>query len=140
MLDYTHAGTAKVKVEYVGRAPLDGNDDHYLMASYKPGKRAPDPSDGLPTGVMIAMNGPTPSAPAMRRGGGRRSRDAEPMRRHPRAAGTCGDACRDDGVGCRRIDLQLPALGPIAPERPAYDDQPPAAGRDGRDVLCRASA
>ena len=62
LLDYTHTGTAKVKVEYVGRAPLDGHDDEYLMASYRPGNRAPDPSDGLPEGVMIAMNGPTPSA------------------------------------------------------------------------------
>jgi rare lipoprotein A len=61
MLDYAHGGTAKVKVEYVGRAPLDGHDDQYLMASYRPGNRAPDPSDGLPTGVMIAMNGSTPS-------------------------------------------------------------------------------
>ena len=61
MLDYAQSGTAKVKVEYVGRAPLDGRDDQYLMASYRPGNRAPDPSDGLPTGVMIAMNGPTPT-------------------------------------------------------------------------------
>jgi len=61
MLDYAHSGTAKVKVDYIGRAPLDGRDDQYLMASYRPGNRAPDPSDGLPTGVMIAMNGATPS-------------------------------------------------------------------------------
>ena len=63
MLDYANIGTAKVKVEYVGRAPLDGNDDQYLMASYHPGNRIPDPSDGLPTGVMVAMNGPSPSLP-----------------------------------------------------------------------------
>ena len=49
LLDYTRTGTAKVKVEYVGRAPLDGRDDQYLMASYRPGNRAPDPSDGLAT-------------------------------------------------------------------------------------------
>jgi len=61
LLDYHHAGTAKVKVEYVGPAPLHGQDDSFLMASYKPGGRAPDPSDGLPTGVMLAMNGPTPT-------------------------------------------------------------------------------
>ena len=36
MLDYQHHGTAKVKVEYVGRAPLDGDDDAFLMASYRP--------------------------------------------------------------------------------------------------------
>src|SRR5690606_23331527 len=67
MLDYTREGTARVKVEYVGRAPLDGRDDQYLLASYRPGGRAPDPSDGLPTGVMIAMNGPTPNMDVGRR-------------------------------------------------------------------------
>lgn len=66
MLGYRMAGTAKVKVEYVGRAPLDGDDEPYLVASYHSGNRAPDPSDGLPTGVMVAMNGSTPSAGGMR--------------------------------------------------------------------------
>ncbi|MEZ5811278.1 MAG: septal ring lytic transglycosylase RlpA family protein [Rhizobiaceae bacterium] len=60
MLDYTHTGIAKVKVDYVGPAPLHGQDDSYLMASYRPSGRAPDPSDGLATGVLVAMNGPTP--------------------------------------------------------------------------------
>lgn len=36
MLDYQHHGTANVKVEYVGRAPR-GNDDAFLLASYRPG-------------------------------------------------------------------------------------------------------
>ncbi|MBX3584530.1 MAG: septal ring lytic transglycosylase RlpA family protein [Rhizobiaceae bacterium] len=97
MLDYTHSGTAKVKVEYVGRAPLDGHDDEYLMASYRPGNRAPDPSDGLPTGVMIAMNGPTPSTDV-----GQPGRQLDMM-----ATGTSS--------------VTLPAVGPIAPERPAFD-------------------
>ncbi|MEQ1944553.1 septal ring lytic transglycosylase RlpA family protein [Mesorhizobium sp. VNQ89] len=97
MLDYTHTGTAKVKVEYVGRAPLDGEDDQYLMASYRPGNRAPDPSDGMPTGVMIAMNGPTPTTDV-----GSSGAPFDMM-----ATGTSG--------------LALPAEGPIAPERPAPD-------------------
>lgn len=63
MLGYSSVGTAKVKVEYVGRAPLDGHDEPYLMASYHPGNRAPDPSVGLPAGVMIAINGSSPSRP-----------------------------------------------------------------------------
>jgi rare lipoprotein A len=62
MLDYASIGTAKVKVDYIGRAPLDGDDDQYLLASYNPGNKPHDPSVGLPTGVMIAMNGSTPSA------------------------------------------------------------------------------
>jgi rare lipoprotein A len=63
LLDYKSNGIAQVSVEYVGRAPLHGLDDAYLMASYRPGGSAPDPSDGLPTGVMMAMNGGTPTAP-----------------------------------------------------------------------------
>ena len=59
MLDYTHHGTADVKVEYVGRAPLDGKDDQFLMASYRDGS---DPVGQPATGVMMAMNGPTPTA------------------------------------------------------------------------------
>lgn len=97
MLDYTHAGTAKVQVEYVGRAPLDGQDDRYLMASYRPGNRGPDPSDGMPTGVMIAMNGPTPTA------------DVGP-------AGFPGQLV--DTMSTASSGLALPVLGPIAPERP----------------------
>ncbi|HVX57010.1 MAG TPA: septal ring lytic transglycosylase RlpA family protein, partial [Candidatus Saccharimonadales bacterium] len=61
MLDYSTAGVARVKVEYVGPAPLTPNDDRYLMASYQPGKdAAPLPGDG--SGVMVAMNGSTPSS------------------------------------------------------------------------------
>ncbi len=61
MLDYQHHGTAKVKVEYVGRAPLEGNDEPYLLASYRPGNG--DMIGQPATGVMLAMNEPTPPAP-----------------------------------------------------------------------------
>lgn len=64
MLGYSSVGTAQVKVEYIGRAPLEAHDEQYLVASYRPGNRAPDPSDGLPTGVMIAMNGTSPGKSA----------------------------------------------------------------------------
>ena len=64
MLDYQHHGTANVKVEYVGRAPLEGSDDAFLMASYRP---AGGDTIGQPaTGVMMAMNGPTPTSPKSR--------------------------------------------------------------------------
>lgn len=61
MLDYQHTGTANVKVEYVGRAPLHGRDDSFLMASYR-GPGAPDPFGQPASGVMIAMNGATPTS------------------------------------------------------------------------------
>ena len=64
MLDYQNHGTANVKVEYVGRAPLEGNDEAFLMASYRP---AGGDAIGQPaTGVMMAMNGPTPTSPKSR--------------------------------------------------------------------------
>jgi rare lipoprotein A len=49
LLDYTRAGTATVKMEYVGRAPIEGRDDAYLMASYRENH-----SDASP--VMVAQN------------------------------------------------------------------------------------
>lgn len=69
MLDFKRAGTAKVKVEYVGRARLDGRDRQMLLASYK----GPDDLGGdtlfaaqptsKPSTVRVASLGP------LRRGG-----------------------------------------------------------------------
>ncbi len=87
MLDYTHAGVAKVKVDYIGRAPLHGRDDSYLLASYR-GDGASRPSDGLPTGVMIALDGSTPE---------RRSKNTPKFLNSGR---------------------KLPEAGPILPDRP----------------------
>lgn len=35
ILDYTNSGTANVRVEYIGPAPLHGQDDQYLMSSIR---------------------------------------------------------------------------------------------------------
>lgn len=40
LLGFKSAGVADVKVEYVGRAPLEGDDTQMLMASYEPGPAA----------------------------------------------------------------------------------------------------
>ena len=63
LLDYTQSGTAQVKLEYVGPAPVHGQDDQYLMASYQPG------SGGLPVNpgqvpVMVA-SAQMPADPAL---------------------------------------------------------------------------
>ena len=112
LLDYTHSGVAKVNVEYIGRAPLHGRDDQYLMASYQPagGGRAPSPIDnGLPTGVMIAMNGPTPTQSTGISG-------AVPFPNQPDMQASTQIAS---------LDFILPEFGPFVPEKPgtrlAYD-------------------
>lgn len=52
MLDFKQDGIAKVRVEYVGRARLDGKDDEFLMASYRgPGSVVPG---GTRPGTMLA--------------------------------------------------------------------------------------
>lgn len=134
LLDYTHGGVAKVKVEYVGRAPLHGRDDQYLMASYRPGKggrrdAAPDPSEGLATGVMIAMNGRTPSAavPAAAPFPGNLA-DAEPATPVVVAAAPVAASAMPETVPFGTTDVvddvvffddpALPDLGPLIPERP----------------------
>ncbi|WP_425350271.1 septal ring lytic transglycosylase RlpA family protein [Phyllobacterium phragmitis] len=116
MLDYKHHGTANVKVEYVGRAPLEGRDDAFLMASFRSGS---DPIGQPASGVMIAMNGPTPTAampgarpspavlPAMA------SAAAMPQKNVLQPPSPPGVL---DGLGAG--DPVLPAIGPIVTERP----------------------
>lgn len=122
MLDYTHAGVARVQVEYLGRAPLNGRDDQFLLASYRPGKGTRQPiDDGLPAGVMVAMNGPTPSAPARNLAFPTAPGGLEPM--PPVALATASSA--RGAIGAAQSfsliaagDPVLPDFGPEIPERP----------------------
>src|SRR5262245_35940493 len=52
-LDTYRHGLARVRVEYVGRAPLEGSDDRMLIATLRDGQPAPAPSR-----VMIASAAP----------------------------------------------------------------------------------
>jgi rare lipoprotein A len=59
MLDVSHHGTAPVRVQYVGRARMDGRDGAFLMASYtRKGQRLKhfNPDGEIATGVMVASN------------------------------------------------------------------------------------
>ena len=121
MLNYKHAGVAKVEVEYLGRAPLHGRDDQFLVASYRPGGgggRSID--DGLPSGVMIAMNGRTPTSPM--RASAFPAAPSAPVGLPPVAIAAATPLppasgalpAYSPGVG----DPALPDVGPIVPERP----------------------
>jgi rare lipoprotein A len=52
-LDFYGHGLARVRVEYVGRAPLEGSDDAMLLATLREGSPAPAPSK-----VMVASAKP----------------------------------------------------------------------------------
>jgi rare lipoprotein A len=63
LLGFRHHGTARVRVEYVGPAPLEGSDDRNLVATLREGAPAPAPV------VMVASNRFLPNfgrAPALR--------------------------------------------------------------------------
>jgi rare lipoprotein A len=53
LLEFERSGTARVRVEYVGRASLDGSDDRQLMATLRTNQPAPPPS-----AVMVASAKP----------------------------------------------------------------------------------
>jgi rare lipoprotein A len=60
LLDFYDRGTTRVRVEYVGRAPLEGSSDRILQATLRQNKPAPDPS----TITLADVEGPEfPPAP-----------------------------------------------------------------------------
>src|SRR5436305_4477802 len=72
LLEFKGNGVARVRVEYVGRAPLEGSDDTQLMATLRTGVPAPSPSlvrvasarpfvPELPSSTRGAMRGEVPT-------------------------------------------------------------------------------
>ncbi|UGY03079.1 septal ring lytic transglycosylase RlpA family protein [Bradyrhizobium quebecense] len=64
LLDFKGNGVARVRVEYVGRAPLEGSDDRQLMATLRTGTPAPSPS-------MVRVASARPFVPEMSTSSGR---------------------------------------------------------------------
>jgi rare lipoprotein A len=68
VLDFKHMGTAHVKVEYVGRAPLEGSDDNELLSSLRTDGGAADFNGGSSlvaeaTSPLVALFGGGKSEP-----------------------------------------------------------------------------
>jgi rare lipoprotein A len=67
LLDFRGHGLARVRVEYVGRAPLEGSDERSLMATLRTdGSAAPRPGQSPAASTMIASAAPqtVPQQPA----------------------------------------------------------------------------
>lgn len=112
LLDYTHSGTAKIDVQYLGPAPVEGNDDEYLMASYRPSKNFDAPSVGLPQGVMLASASPAPVEPVALAG---TTPSGTPAQAFPGVL-TSGAPLPPAPAGI----VTLPEFGPEIPDRPPY--------------------
>jgi rare lipoprotein A len=71
LLEFKGNGVARVRVEYVGRAPLEGDDDRQLVATLRTGVPAPSPS-------MVRVASARPFVPEIS-GSGRPIRGEVPM-------------------------------------------------------------
>ncbi len=117
LLDMKADGVAAVRVEYVGRAPTDGDDTPFLMASFRP-NGAQGPANEIRPGVMLAMNGPTPSAslPGVSSGASFEAvQTASLIGQGSGAASAIGLA----GIDVLPASFTLPTVGPIPPDRPS---------------------
>jgi rare lipoprotein A len=72
LLEFKGNGVARVRVEYVGRAPLEGSDDLQLMATLRTGTPAPAPS-------LVRVASARPFVPEMTSAAGRPVRGEIPM-------------------------------------------------------------
>ena len=77
LLEFKGNGVARVRVEYVGRAPLEGSDDRQLMATLRTGMPAPSPS--LVRVASARPFVPEMPSPAARSGARFRCRKAGPI-------------------------------------------------------------
>ena len=100
LLEFHSRGLARVRVEYVGRAPLEGSDDRQLVATLRDGEAAPAPSQ-----VRVASAKPflPEQKPAI----------AESEDRMPNLPEISAQASSRDG------EPDLPRLGRTAPARNA---------------------
>lgn len=117
MLEVQNKGTVKVRVQYVGRARMDGKDMPFLMASFtRKGDRLKrfNPGGEIATGVMVASNDKKFSVP-------RDTHDEDAV--DFAATATALQSTRTPAVttsfGLMQDYVQLPDIGPVPAERPS---------------------
>jgi rare lipoprotein A len=116
-LDFYSRGLARVRVEYVGPAPLEGSDDTMLIATLRDGSPAPAPSK-----VMIAAAKPFISNLDDK---GRSAPTFTLTSASTRAAGAAGESVSANGSKTKSLVRSASAVElPAQPEPPP---DPPAA-------------
>ncbi len=116
LLGFYGHGLAKVKVDYVGRAPLAGSDDRKLMATLRDG-------NGKPADVMLALN------------------DAAPVRRNTAANTPAPEADAEDEVAPVKVASARDFTPTFFDSRPMTDvaakapaERPYRLGEGAREV------
>jgi rare lipoprotein A len=129
MLDYTGSGVAQVRVQYVGRAPLHGQDDQYLLASFVPGNGSPV-ADPVQPNVMVASAESAADLPGV---GSAAAFEGEEV---VQPASTPADPFAVMGAA------DVPAVGPVVPDKPIIEpieSTPVAMNSSARWVSAYAS-
>ena len=136
LLEMKQQGTANVRVEYVGRARMDGQDMRYLMASFeKDGQRVPAPGadDGNDSSTtLLAMRKPKRTIASIF--GTRKKTPAEEngqVIELASASPTPGAPAVKGGRLPDATEVLLPDVGPIPRSRPSV---PALAGTPGSAV------
>jgi rare lipoprotein A len=116
MLEVQHKGTAKVRVQYVGRARMDGKDMPFLMASFtRKGDRMKRFNPGeIATGVMVASADRKFTVP-------RDTHEADAVEFTPTATALQSTRASETSTSFELMQdfVQLPEVGPIPRERPS---------------------
>tara|TARA_R110002020_G_scaffold5971_22_gene24697 strand:- start:2446 stop:3492 length:1047 start_codon:yes stop_codon:yes gene_type:complete len=126
LLDMKQEGVAAVRVEYIGRAPVEGDDTSFLMASYRPGG-SKEPAGGvIATGVMMAMNAVDEALPGV---------GSAPAGLAPPAAVASVAFQPSTSASAFASDIpagfSLPEIGPVLQDRPSSGVPMAALGDDG---------
>jgi len=126
LLDMKHDGVAAVRVQYVGRAPVEGDDTRYLMASYQPGGSKSPAGGVIASGVMLAMNAVDAALPGVNSApaavappSGLSAASAAALQ-----SSTVSQPATASAFAGSPIDIPfgfaLPDIGPVLPERPSF--------------------
>jgi peptidoglycan lytic transglycosylase len=138
-LNFYGNGLARVRVEYIGRAPIDGSDDRMLMATLRDGSPAPAPSKVMVAAARPFIPGygdpPLPTERPFTLGSGstgvaRTAAASEATRQPPkpparRSAASTGDS---------RAEAVLPSSAPVAGFAPVRSEGPALGLMSGRGL------
>jgi rare lipoprotein A len=125
LLEFKGNGVARVRVEYVGRAPLEGSDDRQLVATLRTGEPAPPPS-------LVRVASARPFVPEVR---GRTLHGEVPEGRPYDLGNTAGDRVSLNATSEMSASARAPSRGRVLdnPRSVSYD-------RDGQYVPDAAPA
>src|SRR5579863_5010466 len=133
LLEFKGNGVARVRVEYVGPAPLEGSDDHLLMATLRTGVPAPAPSlvqvasarpfvPQLPSSSRpIRGEVPIPEGRPYNLGSTQpdQAAYAEPQTRTASMRSRSNDQFQDEAYDDRYVTRPVSAYAPVDPQIPS---------------------